>query len=400
MSAKYASPSRRSVLLGGIGLGAALAMPARLSAQTSTIKIGALAPLTGAGGTDGPLMVAINRAVIQQVNAAGGILGQQVELIAEDDQTNPDAGVRATQKLVMVDKVPVIIDIWASAVAAAMLPICWENKVMAVGVAANDALADLPHQGYFLRTQPTSGLQAEQYARYAVEKKAKHLFLLMPQQQPFSLPMISLIKVYCEAKGTKVSSITYDQRKTQFRSEIDEVVASGADMIYLGGYTTEDIALTKEIYRAGYKGVITGTATGLTPELIQAVGPEVVEGYFTIAPIPALGSKAYTKVKELNGGKDANTIVCQAYDQINLVLLAIAAAKKVDGTAIRDNLRTVANNDGEIVDNAIDGAKALAAGKPIKYTGASGPCKFKPNGDLAEANFELRQIKGGKIVAI
>ncbi len=400
MSTILDSLSRRRLFAGGAALAGSLVLPKLALAQADgPIKIGALAPLTGAGGTDGPSMVAANKAVIDAVNAAGGVLGRQIQLVVEDDQTTPDAGVRATQKLIQVDGVSAIIDIWASSVAAAVLPICWQAKVMAFGVAANDALADLPHQGYFLRTQPTSGAQAQQYAKFAVDHAVKHIFLMMPQQ-PFSPLMIQLVQQFCEPKGVKVSSLTYDPRQTSFRSEVDQVMASGADMIYMGGYVPEDIVLTKEIYRASYSGIVAGTATGITPQLIAAVGNDVVENCYTIVPVPAFDSNAYKKVSALMGGGEVNTIVCQAYDQTNLLILAIAAAKATDGTSIRDNVRKISNSQGTAVDNAIDGIKLLAQGQSVKYSGASGPCVFKDNGDPAESVFELRQIKGGKFIKI
>ncbi len=59
------------------------------------------------------------------MNAAGGVLGRRIELLGEDDQTNPEAGVRAARKLIDVDKVSAIIGTWASAVTTAVAPLCW-----------------------------------------------------------------------------------------------------------------------------------------------------------------------------------------------------------------------------------------------------------------------------------
>ncbi len=93
-----------------------------------------------------------------------------------------------------------------------------------------------------------------------------------------------------------------------------------------------------------------------------------------------------------------DTYICQAYDHANLAVLAMAKGKDPTGTGIRDNIRKIANNDSAMkVDNALDGLKALAEGKEIKYSGASGPCKFADNGNIVEVAFRTNQIKDGKL---
>ena len=66
------------------------------------------------------------------------MLGRQVELVVEDDQTNPEAAVRAARKLIDVDKVPVIMGTWASAVTSAVAPVCWESKTFLTTVSGAD----------------------------------------------------------------------------------------------------------------------------------------------------------------------------------------------------------------------------------------------------------------------
>ena len=97
-----------------------------------------LTPLTGAGGFDGPRMLKAMQAVADEINAAGGVLGQQIELVVEDDETNPEAAVRAAHKLIDVDKVPVIMGTWASAVTTAVAPVCWESKTFLTTVSGAD----------------------------------------------------------------------------------------------------------------------------------------------------------------------------------------------------------------------------------------------------------------------
>src|SRR4051812_26806062 len=147
-------------------------------------------------------------------------------------------------------------------------------------------------------------------------------------------------------------------------------------------------------------GKIVGFAFGITPAFIQGAGKDAAEGIYGAAePVPAAGSSAFERLRKLVGRDDLDTYICQAYDHANLAILSMAKGKERSGTAIRDNIRKISNNDqGMKVDNALDGLKALADGKEIKYSGASGPCKFADNGNVIEVQFRLNQIRDGKIV--
>ena len=100
--------SRRALLQGAVSVAAGqLALATHVSAQSAPLRLGVLTPLTGAGGFDGPRMLKAMQAVAAEVNGAGGVIGRQIELVVEDDQTNPEAAVRAARKLIDVSKAPV-----------------------------------------------------------------------------------------------------------------------------------------------------------------------------------------------------------------------------------------------------------------------------------------------------
>src|ERR1700709_191456 len=94
--------TRRALLRNAAMLGAAgIALPRWSWAQGGDpIVIGSLTPQTGAGSIYGPGMRDAIAAVVKQVNAAGGVIGRQIKLVSEDDQTNPEATVRAARKLI------------------------------------------------------------------------------------------------------------------------------------------------------------------------------------------------------------------------------------------------------------------------------------------------------------
>src|SRR4051812_43630549 len=215
--------TRRNALLGAGAIAAPFVVTTRGFGQAGPIKLAGLVSLTGSGSPFGPNSRIAHQAVVDQVNAAGGLLGRKIEYLAEDDQTNAEAGVRAARKLIDVDKVSAIMSVWASAVGSAVLPLCWENKVMLLGISAADSIAALPHQGYFVRTQPHTELQGKEFARFALAQNAKNLYLMMPQT-PFTETVFKAIRDTVEPKGVKVASVIIDGKKTSFRSEIDEMM--------------------------------------------------------------------------------------------------------------------------------------------------------------------------------
>ena len=292
--------TRRTALLTGAG---AIAAPFVVTTpgfgQTGPIKLAGLVSLTGSGSPYGPNSRLAHQAVVDQVNAAGGLLGRKLEYLSEDDQTNAEAGIRAARKLIDVDKVQAIMSVWASAVGTAVLPLCWENKVMVLGISAADSLALLPHQGYFVRTQPHTDLQGREFGRFILAQGAKSVYLIMPQT-PFTETVFKAIRETVEPKGVKVASAIIDNKKTSFRSEIDEMVRANPDIFMMGGYLAENIVMAKDLFRANFKGKVMGFAYGIVPAFIDGAGKEAAEGIFSIAdPSPAFDSSAYAKLKAL-----------------------------------------------------------------------------------------------------
>jgi branched-chain amino acid transport system substrate-binding protein len=394
--------TRRRALFAGAGaIAAPLVITTPGFGQTGPIKLGGLVSLTGSGSPFGPNSRVAHQAVVDQVNAAGGLLGRKIEYGAEDDQTNAEAGIRGARKMIDVDKVQAIMSVWASAVGTAVLPLCWENKVMLLGISAADSLADLPHQGYFVRTQPHTVLQAKQFARFILANNAKSAYLIMPQT-PFTESVFKTIREDVEPKGVKITSAIIDNKKTSFRSEIDEMTRANPEIFMMGGYLAENIVMAKDLFRANYKGKVMGFAYGVTPAFIDGAGKEAAEGIYSIAdPSPAFDSSAYTKLKTLVKRDVLDTFICQAYDHANLAILSMAKGKDATGTGIRDNIRKISNNEsGTVVDNALDGLKLTAEGKEIKYSGASGPCKFADNGNIIEVAFRTAQVKDGKLAEL
>lgn len=384
--------TRRTALIAGTALFAA---PSLVRAQGAPIKLGTLTPLTGAGGPYGPVMANCVKSVIEEVNGAGGVLGRQIQLVSEDDQTNPEAGVRAARKLIDVDRVAAIMGTWASSVTTAVAPLCWESKTFLSTVSGADSITALPHNGWLIRTQPNTTLQGRKFGEYIVELGAKKAYFMAPQT-PFTQSQLANMKPPVERAGGSVELLIYDANKPSLRTEVDQVMRARPDIIVLGGYTPDTTVLLRDIFRAGFRGKLLAYAYSVNQQMITSLPKEVTEGIYTLAPSPAQGSGGFNRVVRITGNSNPDPYTCQIFDQVNMILMAMAVGGDGTGQAIHDNIRKVSQGGGESVDNALDGLRAIAAGKKVDYDGASGPCDFTDAGDITDCKFRYEQVRNGQ----
>jgi ABC-type branched-subunit amino acid transport system substrate-binding protein len=388
--------TRRTLLQGVAAMTAAATLPIRATAQGEALKFGILTPLTGAGGQDGPRMLKAMQAVIEEVNKAGGVLGRRIETVVEDDQTNPEAAVRAARKLIEVDKVPAIMGTWASAVTSAVAPVCWESKTFLCTVSGADSITQLPHQGYLIRTQPNSKLQATSHAEF-IAGMGKKKVAVIGIQAPFALSTKEHLDNVLKTKGASVvAHLIYEKDKPTYRSEIDLAMKAGPDFIYLNGYAPDTVVLLRDLFKANINLPKFAQSYALPQKTLDAIPAEVSAGTFTGQPSADIDGQAF-KLATQRLGFEPDSYEAQATDWASLVILTAAKAKTATGTALRDNVRKISQGDGQKVYGAVEGLKLIADGKEINYEGASGPCDFTDIGDIQGCRFRYMEVVDGKL---
>ena len=390
-------PTRRALITGAAAASAIAASPFPSRAQSDPIKLGVLTPLTGAGGQDGPRMLKAMEAVIAEVNKAGGVLGRKLETVIEDDQTNPEAAVRAARKLIEVNKVPVIMGTWASAVTSAVAPVCWESKTFLCTVSGADSITQLPHQGYLIRTQPTSKLQATAHADF-IAGMGKKKVAVIGIQAPFALSTKEHLDAVLKTKGAKVvAHIIYEKDKATYRSEIDQAMRSDPDFLYLNGYAPDTVVVLRDLYKANINLPKFCQSYAVPQKTLDTIPAEVSAGTYTGQPSADIEGKAFKLAAARLGIAEPDSYEAQATDWASLVILTLAKAKEVTGTALKENVRKISQGTGEKVWSAVEGLQALAAGKEINYEGASGPCDFTEIGDIEGCRFRYMEVVDGKL---
>jgi branched-chain amino acid transport system substrate-binding protein len=131
------------------------------SGHVPALKFGGLLPHTGALASAGPPIFAGARLAVQEINEAGGVLGQPVEWVDGDDGTNPQTAATTADRFIG-DGVQVIIGAAASGISAAVLPkVVAAGRIMISPSATADSLTQLDDKGLFFRTSPPDRLQAQ-----------------------------------------------------------------------------------------------------------------------------------------------------------------------------------------------------------------------------------------------
>ncbi|HET7596713.1 MAG TPA: ABC transporter substrate-binding protein, partial [Burkholderiales bacterium] len=109
-------------------LAAAALLPLHAAAQDA-IRIGVTQPLTGAFAASGNYVAQGAKIAEDHVNKAGGVLGKKIQLIIEDNKSNPTEAVATAEKLIAKDKVPVLMGAWSSTLTLAVMPKLMEYSV-------------------------------------------------------------------------------------------------------------------------------------------------------------------------------------------------------------------------------------------------------------------------------
>lgn len=391
--------NRRSFLTTSAAVAFGAFQPLLWAQNKEPIRIGILIPLTGATSQFGATMSRAAQIAVDEINAVGGVNGRRVEVVIEDDQSNPEAAVRSARKLIDVDRVVAIGGSYASSVTSAIAPLCWESKTVLATSSGADSITKLPHQGYIFRTSPTVTLQGTRVGDLGVELGCKKMFFMGPQT-PFAQSYIDIISGIFTRAGGAGAGLIYEDKKSSYRSEVDQALRTKPDVIVLGGYVPDTSVVLKDLYRAGYDGKRIGFSFGINQKLVEAVPTEVGEGAYSLVPSASVNAGAYKRLIAKMKVDALDSYSCQVYDHVNLVALALANAPnaEVNGTTVRDNLRGISQSaQGKIVDSAPEGLKLLSAGTRINFDGASGPLEFADNGDVKGVFFRYEQIQKGKL---
>jgi branched-chain amino acid transport system substrate-binding protein len=372
------------------------------AAQEGEVRIGALNPLTGAGGPYGPGMQQAIRLAVDEINAAGGINGATVRLFSEDTQTDPEAAVRAAQKLIEVNRVAAILGTWSSGVTMAVVPLTIEAGVIEMNTSGAPEISTLEDNNLVWRTQASNVLFGEVFARVA-----RDLGIERASTMAFNNPSgrgntREFARVFRDMGGEVVAEVVYNPDQSTYRAELEQALQPDPEAIVMGSYLPDTTIIVKEWYQLfGDEVTWIGPAWAINANLIEALGAGVVEGMYAVDAVPNLDAPTYenfvSAFTEATGeDPSANPYAPMVYDQMISLALAMAAANSNDPLLAKDHLQAVTSPPGREVHSYTEGLEALQAGEEINYEGASSRIDFDENGDV-RPNFGLYQVQDGGI---
>lgn len=373
------------------------------------VKVGVMQSLTGdLGAYGGPMSDAMKLAA-KQVNDNGGILGKQLILLVEDDQTNNVAAVDAVNKLVKVDRVPVIVGATGSGPSMSIIDITTNNGVLQISSSnTGTEFTSYNDNDLYFRTASSDVLQGAAMAKLAKDLGYKTVSTIVINN-PYGVGFEDVFVKAFEADGGQVlETVRYDPSQTLFDSEVQKLAASKPDFIMMVSYPETGSLILKTAYEKGaLKTMPWLLSEGMEAEnLANLVGKDASDRYIAaglqgLTPDKSAGGRAYeifSKQYVAEYQKEPGIYCSNSFDALALVALAMEQAKNATGRAISDNIRSVANPPGVEVSDIGEALKLVREGKDINYQGASGEITFDDRGDVSGSFSVWTVAENGSII--
>ncbi len=367
--------------------------------------MGVLTPLTGAGSPYGPGMQKALQMAADDVNAAGGLLGgRSIRLFTEDDETSPEAAVRAAKKLIEVNRVIAILGTWSSGVTMAVVPLTIQAGILEMSTSGAPELTTLQDHNLVFRTQASNALFGVAFARAAKARGFKRA-ATMAFNNPSGLGNAGEFAKQWKAMGNEVvASVVYQPNQATYRAELQRVLAAKPEVVVMGSYLPDTTIILKEWYQSGEPVKWIGPAWAINQKLIETLGAGVVEGVVAVDAVPDFDHPKYAewaeRLKKATGQDPvANPYAGMCYDMIAVMAPAIEAAGSADPKVFNAQMQRVSGPPGEKVYTIADALAAVRRGRDIDYEGVSSRINFDAAGDVAP-KFGVYEVRGGKLVRV
>ncbi|MFP3921436.1 MAG: ABC transporter substrate-binding protein [Dichotomicrobium sp.] len=372
-------------------------------AQAEPLKIGALMPMTGDLQAYGEADITGVEFAIKQINAAGGVNGENVEMVLADSQTKPQAGVDAAQKLINVDGVSAIVGALSSGVTipVAKSVTSREGVPQISNASTSPTITGLEDNDFLFRSVPSDAYQGVELAKLVTEKGLSNVSIMYVNNDYGQ----GLADAFTDAyDGTVSASIAFEQGQSSYRGELQKAAGGGAEALVLIGYPESGSVILRQSLEGGFLDKFVFTDGMKAPEIIERIGAQYLEGAFGTVPQSkdTEGLRVFREAYTAEYGEvPPKPYYDTAYDAAFVLALAAQKAGSTEPEAIRDNLRDVANPPGETVlpgewEKAV---KLLADGEDINYEGAAGSVDFDEKGDVP-GTIGHWEIQDGEIVDV
>ena len=316
-------------------------------AAEEPIRIGEYASITGKEASLGQSSHNGTMMAIDDLNAAGGVLGRPLLLITEDTQSKPGESATAAKKLISRDKVVALLGEVASSRSLEAAPVAQLAKVPMISPAStNPKVTETGN--YIFRTCFIDPFQGPVMAKFAKEKlRAQRVALMVSNSSAYS---IGLAKFFREAftanGGTIVLEQKYAEGDKDFKAQLTAIKAAGVDAVFNPGYYNEGALIVLQARDLGLTLPIFGADSWEAEALIE-LGGKAIEGaylcshYSPADPSPRVQNFVQAYKKRFGTTPDSNASL--GYDSVLVLVDAIKRAGSTDRAKIRDALAATKN---------------------------------------------------------
>lgn len=351
MKARGMTGSRRSFLGRGVALGAAAVLGTSAAwAAPEPIRIGEFSSLTGREAGLGQYTHMGVVMALEEINAAGGVNGRLVEVIAEDTQSKAGESATVVRKLTTRSRVVAIIGEGASGRCLEGAPIAQRAGIPVVSPAATNPkvteLGDCIFRVCF--TDPFQGTVMAKFAHETLH--AKRVGVLSDVASPYSLGLAEFFRQRCRVDGLEiVGEQRFSGGDKDFRAQLTALKASKPDALFVPSYYGDAGLILLQARQLGITVPILGGDGFEAPELVQVAGAAADGSYFPVhfsLADTSVRSRGFVERFTKRWGKAPTGVSALGYDALNLIVDAIRRAGSAEPKAIRAALASTTGFEG------------------------------------------------------
>ncbi|MFT6672528.1 MAG: branched-chain amino acid transport system substrate-binding protein [Afipia broomeae] len=313
-------------------------------AAAQTIKIGVNEPLTGPFAASGTYVVNGAKIAADEINSKGGILGKKIELVIEDNKSNPTEAAAVAEKLITADKVPVIMGAWGSSLTLAVMPKLMEYKVPMVVETSSSGKITTTGNPYIFRISPPSSVEAAAFKPILPKlsiKKADFLVINNDWGRGAAEDFGKVLK----ADNIQVGLVeTMDQSAQDMSAQLSKIKATDSDTIMVTTAVEQLTLVLKQATALGIKKQIVTTGGSQNPDQLIDQAGVAANGTFHLTtfapwypdetPNPPATKYFLGEWKKRGFNFAGATESFRGYDGIRTIAAAIEKAGKAEPEAI------------------------------------------------------------------
>lgn len=348
--------------------------------KTATIKIGCLAPLTGEDATYGRSTKDGVDFAVAEINRAA-YLPQPIEIVFEDDRMDPKVGVNAIQKLLSVERVPVIIGPFGSSVVLACAPVANQKETVIISASATaDNIADAGD--FVFRIAPPNSKQGAEDANFSSSVLHAKTAAIIFQNNDYGVTLRDAFQKQFLSLGNSVVAVEgIDGGVSDVHSPLAKIKAANPDVVFFPVHEKEAAIVLKQSRELGISAKFISADGAMTAGLISIAGAAAEGSYYSAL---GLGYGVADKdiatfeeaFKKAHNGEQPGVYTAYYYEVTKIVAEAIKNGG-YDGKKIRDYLYSM------------NGKKA--------YKGITGVTSFDAKGEVNKP-FYIYVVKDGQFV--